>query len=237
MPSRHCRRSSACQLRVARSFGISCVLHLPCQQPDLSIDNQPVGQQFILFGANDAALKRSVNNQHVPLARFKENLTRIISHPNIKAHDPKIFLVTPPPLDQMRMEAVDLAGGYSGVSRLAKTNAAYSQAVRDIAAEQPGVTLIDLWKAIMDTAVAKTPGYDSKGPALGDPEGGVRGYLEHLLPDGLHMSAEAYQIFYDIVRPHLGSEWAGTPEEDKVGYLWPDWRAAPWLEEDVQIAS
>ena len=178
-----------------------------------------------------------MDNQHVPLSRFKENLTRIISHPNIKAHGPRIFLVTPPPLDQMRMEAVDLAGGYPGVSRLAKTSAAYSQAVRDIAAEHPGVTLVDLWKAIMGTAIAKTPGYDSKGPALGDPEGGVRGYLEHLLPDGLHMSAEAYQIFYDIVKPHLGSEWAGTVEEDKVGYLLPDWRTAPWLEEDVQIAS
>lgn len=135
------------------------------------------------------------------------------------------------------MKVVDLANGYTDVSRLSKTSAAYSQAVRDIAAEYPdSVTLIDLWKSIMDVAVAKTPGFEATEgrPLLGDPEGGVRGYLEQLLPDGLHMNSEAYQIFYDLLKGHFGKEWAGTPDEDKVGYLLPDWRTAPWLEEDIQ---
>ncbi|KAK3322381.1 SGNH hydrolase-type esterase domain-containing protein [Apodospora peruviana] len=189
---------------------------------------------FILLGANDASLKRSVDNQHVPRPKFKENLTRIITHPNITAHKPKIFLITPPPLDEMRMKVVDLENGYHDVSRKAKISASYSEAVREVAAENPGVTLIDLWKALMAAAIEKTPGFDPAVAVLGDPESEVRGYLEQLLPDGLHMSAEAYRIFYDMVQPHLGSEWADTREEDKVGYLLPDWRDAPWLEEGIQ---
>lgn len=93
-----------------------------------------------------------------------------------------------------------------------------------MAAESAGVTLIDLWKAIMDTAIAKTPGFDTNGPLLGHPEG-VRGYLEHLLPDGLHLSSESYRIFYDIVRSHI-------PGGDRV---LPDWQVAPWLEEDAYL--
>lgn len=186
--------------------------------------------QFILFGANDACLKLPVCNQHVPLDEFKENLTNIIRHPNITAHNPKIFLVTPPPLDEIRITQIDLAAGHSAATRRAKISASYSEAVRQIAAEHPGVTLIDLWKALMDRAVAETPGFDpQKGPCLGDPESGQRGYLEHLLPDGLHLSGESYRVFFDLVKPHVDSEWAGFPEQDRVGYILPDWKTAPWL--------
>lgn len=175
------------------------------------------------------------NHQHVPLAKFKTNLSRIITHPIITAHKPKIFLVTPPPLDQIRITELDRAIGHPAATRQTKVSAAYSEAVRQVAAEHPGVTLIDLWKALMDTAIAKTPGFKPGGPLLGDPESGTRGYLEHLLPDGLHLSAESYRIFYDLIKPHIGSEWAGTREEDRVGYVLPDWRVAPWLDEDAHL--
>jgi lysophospholipase L1-like esterase len=191
--------------------------------------------QFILLGANDACVQLPTNHQHVPLDRYKVNLTRIITHPNVTAHKPKIFLVTPPPLDQIRITELDLALGHPAASRHTKISASYSEAVREVAAENSGVTLIDLQKAIMDTAIAKTPGFDTNGPALGDPESGERGYLEQLLPDGLHLSAESYRIFYGLVQPHLGAEWANTAEEDKVAYVLPDWRQAPWLEEDAHL--
>ncbi|KAL2145989.1 hypothetical protein VTI28DRAFT_5646 [Corynascus sepedonium] len=190
---------------------------------------------FILFGANDAAVPLPTNFQHVPLDKYKANLARIINHPIITAHKPKIFLVTPPPLDEIRVTVLDRANGHPAAARQTKISAAYSEAVRQVAAEHSGVTLIDLHKALMDRAIQMTPGFDPKGPALGDPEGGVRGYLEHLLPDGLHLSTESYRIFYDLVRPHIGSEWAGTKDEDRVGYVLPDWRDAPWLEEDHHL--
>lgn len=176
------------------------------------------------------------NFQHVPIDKYKANLVRILTHPNIVAHKPKIFLVTPPPLDEIRVTALDLANGHPSAMRHTKNSAAYSAVVRDVAAEQ-GVTLIDLCKAIMDAAIAKTPDFDPKTGVLGDPETGVRGYLEHLLPDGLHLSAEAYRIFYDLVRPHVGSEWAGTDDALKVGFVLPEWRVAPWLEEDAHLTE
>lgn len=191
--------------------------------------------QFILFGANDACVPLPTNHQHVPLDRYKANLARILRHPNVTAHKPKIFLVTPPPLDQIRITELDLANGHPAATRQTKVSAAYSEAARQVAAENPGVMLIDLWKALMDRAIARTPGFDPNGPALGDPDGGVRGYLAQLLPDGLHLSPESYRIFYDLVRSHVGAEWAGTPEQDRAAYVLPDWRAAPWLDEDAYL--
>ncbi|KAK3952719.1 SGNH hydrolase-type esterase domain-containing protein [Pseudoneurospora amorphoporcata] len=181
---------------------------------------------FILLGANDAALPRPVNNQHVPLDKYKQNLVSIITHPNIAAHNPKIFLVTPPPLDELKTSEVDLGVRKHCVS------ASYSEAVRQVAAEN-SVGLIDLWKALMYLAISKTPGFDSSKGNLGDPETGERGHLESLLPDGLHLSAEAFRVFYDVVKPHLGQEWECTNDEERVGYVLPDWKVAPWLEEDV----
>lgn len=176
------------------------------------------------------------NFQHVPIDKYKANLVRILTHPNIVAHKPKIFLVTPPPLDEIRVTALDLASGHPSAMRHTKNSAAYSAVVREVAAEQ-GVTLIDLCKAIMDAAIAKTPDFDPTTGVLGDPETGVRGYLEHLLPDGLHLSSEAYRIFYDLVRPHVGSKWAGTDDALQVGFVLPEWRVAPWLDEDAHLTE
>lgn len=190
--------------------------------------------QFILLGANDASLPVAVHNQHVPLEKYKEYLRRIINHPNIAAHKPKMFVITPPPLDEIKLARIERAGGRNDPSRQAKISASYSEAARQVAAEHADVTLVDLWKALMDTAIEKTPGFDKSGPyLLGDPKSGTDGYLDRLLSDGLHMTSEAYRIFYSIVRPLVGSEWAGTPEEDRVGYVLPDWRDAPWLEDDA----
>ncbi|RKU44182.1 hypothetical protein DL546_007138 [Coniochaeta pulveracea] len=183
---------------------------------------------FVLLGANDACVKMPTNQQHIPLDKYKENLTKIITHPLITAHNPKILLVTPPPIDEIHITKLDLAWGHQEATRKAKISATYSQAVRDVAAEHPGTVLIDLCKAIMDVAIAKTPGFEPKtGVALGDPESGLRGYLEHLLPDGLHMSGEAYRIFFDAVKGHIES-W---DEESREGYTLPDWQVAPKLED------
>ncbi|EGO58105.1 hypothetical protein NEUTE1DRAFT_146552 [Neurospora tetrasperma FGSC 2508] len=181
---------------------------------------------FVLLGANDAALPQPVNNQHVPLDKYKQNLVSIITHSNITAHNPKIFLITPPPLDELKASEVE-----PGV-RKHRVSASYSEAVRQVAAEH-SVGLIDLYKAVMDYAISKTPGFDRSKGNLGDPETGERGYLKNLLPDGLHLSSEAYKLLYEAVKPHLGKEWEGTNAAERVGYVLPDWKVAPWLEEDV----
>ena len=158
-------------------------------------------------------------SQGVPLEEYKKNLKTIITHPNIVAHSPKILLVAPPPLDEIRITELDLAYGHQQATRTAEQSAAYSQVARDVAAEFPGTVLIDLQKALIEKAISMTPNYDPNGPQLGYP-GGQRGGLKELLPDGLHMSAEAYKVLFDLVKPHIGPF-----APDFTDYVFPEWRA------------
>jgi lysophospholipase L1-like esterase len=94
---------------------------------------------------------------------------------------------------------------------------------REVARENTDVVLIDLWQALMDKAIEMTPDeYESGGPWLGSPENGKSGGLDILLPDGLHMSGEGYRVFFETIRPHIGTEWAGL--EHEAGYVYPTWR-------------
>ncbi|KAG7133622.1 GDSL esterase/lipase like protein [Verticillium longisporum] len=185
---------------------------------------------LVLLGANDAV--RPMHTQHVAQDKYRANLAKIITHPAIAAHKPKILLVTPPPVDEIRIEVLDKEKGWPETTRYSAISAQYSQLARDVAAEHEGVVLIDLWKALMDHAVAKTPDYETGAgrPLLGTFESGQRGVLADLLPDGLHMSGEAYRVFYDAVVPHIGTEWVGRGDDDRTGYQLPDWREYPRAE-------
>lgn len=196
-----------------------CLLVLrPCCMFDVVTlaDSNHCMLQLVLLGANDACLPIPTNTQGVPIDEYKENLVKIITHDHIKAHNAKILLVTPPPVDEIRITALDLAMGHPQATRQAAVSAAYSETARKVAADIPGVEIIDLHKAIMDEAISLTPDFDANGPALGCP-GGKRGALEQLLPDGLHMSGKAYRVFLDIVKPHIGP----FPARQAV---FPDWR-------------
>lgn len=172
---------------------------------------------MVLLGANDASIPIPTNTQGVPIEQYKANLTTIITHERIKAHNPKILLVTPPPLDEIRLTQLDLEYGHKEVTRHAAVSATYTEAAREVA-RAAGVTLIDLYKAVMDLAISKTPDFDANGPPLGHP-GGKRGALEVLIPDGLHLNGEAYKAFFDLVKPHIGPFPEGTE-----GYIYPAWR-------------
>lgn len=109
-------------------------------------------------------------------------------------------------------------------------SASYSQAARAVAAEIPGVTLVDLQKALMDVAVANTPGWDAakEEHALGSVESGRRGHLEKLLSDGLHLSGEAYRVLWGLVEGEIpGNDTFG----EKQNYVHPAWETAPWSED------
>lgn len=162
-------------------------------------------------------------NQHCPIDQYKKNLDKIVNYPSIKAHDPKILLVTPPPLDEIKHGNIDRSQGLKASQREHAVSAAYSEKAREVARENPGVVLVDLWQAIMDKAIEMTPAdYESGGPWLGSPENGKSGGLDALLPDGLHMSGGAYRVFFEAVRPHIGTEWAG--QEPDSGFIYPTWR-------------
>ncbi|KAI0976289.1 SGNH hydrolase-type esterase domain-containing protein [Xylaria arbuscula] len=177
--------------------------------------NPRIEYLLVLLGANDACLDTPTNTQRVPIDQYKENLIRIITHEHIKAHNPKILLITPPPLDEMQSFVTDIEKGHKEPTRKAAVSAQYSETVRQVAAELPGTVLIDLQKALMGKAISLTPDYDPSGPLLGH-EGGKRGALEQLLPDGLHMSGDAYRVLFGLVKPHIS-----LPEDY---FVYPDWR-------------
>jgi len=121
----------------------------------------------------------------------------------------------------MKSFQVDLENGHKEICRKAAVSAQYSETARQVAAEVPGVVLVDLQKTLMEKAISMTPDYDPSGPQLGYPEGGKRGALEQLLPDGLHMSGEAYKVFFDIVKSHIT-----LPDG---GFVHPDWRISEYF--------
>ncbi|UNI14169.1 hypothetical protein JDV02_000828 [Purpureocillium takamizusanense] len=179
----------------------------------------------VLLGANDAVIPLPTTTQHVPLEQYKKNLDAIVNHPHILAHDPKILLVTPPPVDEIRLKELNLAEGHPCAVRTSAISASYSETARQVARDNPHVVSIDLWTAIMDKAIALTPDeYTEGGPLLGTPDNGNRGGLATLLPDGLHMNGDAYRVLYGLLKPHIGEEWVSLPVEDRTGYLFPDWR-------------
>lgn len=189
----------------------------------LQVTSAHTQSQLILLGANDAVLDWAPTKQHCPIDQYKENLGKIITHPSIRAHNPKILLVTPPPLDEIKHDRLDKQQGLKGSTREHAISAAYSEKAREVARENPGVVLIDLWQALMNKAVDLTPDdFQPGGSWLGSPENGKSGGLDSLLPDGLHMSGEAYRVFYEEVRPHIGAEWQGLERE--VGFVYPTWR-------------
>lgn len=184
-----------------------------------------MNRKVILLGANDAVKDLPTTQQHVPLGQYKENLTKIINHPRITAHKPKILLVTPPPLDEVKCKPRDLAWGHVESSRESAISESYTEKAREVARENPGVVLIDLFKAIMDKAIEMAPGeYTPGGPWLGTLENGKQGGLDHLLHDGLHLSSDAYKVFFEAIIPHIGQQWVGLADDDRSDYVFPDWR-------------
>lgn len=178
----------------------------------------------MLLGANDAALPLPTTSQHIPIDQYKQNLIKIINHPSIKAQNPKILLVTPPPLNEIKLKQVDMRCGHSRATRSSATTASYAEKAREVARENPGVVLVDLWQALMDKAISMTPqDYTKGGPWLGSPENGKQGGLETLLPDGLHMNCEAYKVLYEQLKCRIGEEWDPQDRTNKTGYVFPDW--------------
>jgi lysophospholipase L1-like esterase len=187
----------------------------------------------IWLGANDATIKLPTTSQHVPIEETKENLTAIITHPNVKSHNPKIFVLLPPPVDEIKLTEVDVKNGHETATRRSEVTAKYAQAVRE-AADTNGVKSIDVFEAITNAAIKiAAPGeYTPGGPVLGSLENGKRGGLESLLTDGLHLSGAGYKVVFDALKRGVGEDWPkqGT-EDDRSDYVYPDWRVLNPMEE------
>lgn len=139
--------------------------------------------QTVFFGANDASLADAPNKQHIPLDEYKANLQKIITHPQIVAHDPRIILIAPPPINEHLWWPRDESNGYPSVTRLAGTTKAYADAVCEVGVEL-GVPVVNLWKAFMEKADFKIDAWKLGDPVPGSLDMPSNDTLVELMYDG-----------------------------------------------------
>jgi lysophospholipase L1-like esterase len=173
----------------------------------------------VLLGANDARLPNTLGvPQHVPLDEYRRNLAAAINHPQVREHDPRIVLITPPPVDERMCEADDRAKGIDQVRRTAEVTKTYADAARDVGREL-GVVVLDAWTIFMERA-----GWKSGEPLVGskeadqDPDSG----LPSLLRDGLHLTPEGNKLLYESLIELVEKTWPDqTP--DALPFVLPRW--------------
>lgn len=166
----------------------------------------------------------------MPLATYKSNLKELLTHPLIQAHNPRIIVVTPGPIDASRWAEHETAKGVSVMVRKAEVTAQYAIAAKEAAAELgPNVAVVDLWNAFMDEAIRNTPDYDPNGPMLGSHKGGKCQALLDLLVDGLHFTGAGYRLYYKELIAAITAKWPDQSPEN-MPWPFPPWQQAPKLE-------
>ncbi|PWY68615.1 GDSL Lipase/Acylhydrolase family protein [Aspergillus heteromorphus CBS 117.55] len=172
----------------------------------------------IWFGANDSSLPGFA--QHVPKETYKQNLKRIIQHPLTIAQNPRIMIITPPPINEYQLAGFDAMKGNPHPTRTAAHAKEYVEAAREVGAEL-GVPVADVWSAFMATVEWRE----------GQPLVGSRDLPSHekfatLFTDGLHLAANGYRIVFDVIMKTVRENW---PDQmpDKLPYVFPAWAFAP----------
>lgn len=134
--------------------------------------------QAVSFGANDACIEGGTSKQHVCLDQYMENLRAICTHEAVTAHSPRLVIITPPPVNEYKMEVTDLQKGYNGLQRTAELTKKYANAARKVG-ETLNIPVLDLWTIFMTRAgwVAGEPLPGSRGAARND-------LIEELMYDG-----------------------------------------------------
>ena len=137
---------------------------------------------MIFFGANDACLPGSDSGQHVPLNTYKENLKALIKHDCVVAQQPRLILITPPPIDEYKLEISDAAKGILGTRRKAEHTKLYADACREVGMAL-NIAVLDIWSIFMDKA-----GWDGDKdkPLPGSKKCSKNEALGNLLSDGQH---------------------------------------------------
>jgi lysophospholipase L1-like esterase len=175
-----------------------------------------------LLGSNDSCLPGSPTQQHLPLSEYRRNVEAIVSHALIQAHKPhKIFLVTPPPINEVQLEEVLVEG--QTLSRHQSFTSSYAQAVREVAEQTKNqhVVLIDLWSAMMREATSSTPDYVEGDVLPGSKAAGENKSLRNLLSDGLHMTGAGYKLFLNEVLKAMGGSWLDESFHHKELWVFP----------------
>ncbi|OMP83314.1 Isoamyl acetate-hydrolyzing esterase 1-like protein, partial [Diplodia seriata] len=184
-----------------------------------SPDEAKVRIMTVFFGANDACVEGSSSKQHVSLERYMQNLREICTHACVKAHSPRLIIITPTPVDERRMEPVDIMKGHNGLQRTAEHTRKYANAARKVG-EELNLPVLDLWSILMARA----------GWVAGEPLPGCRSVernklIEELMYDGLHLTPKAYKILIDELMSLIASAY---PEQlpQHIPFALPAWNDA-----------
>ena len=119
----------------------------------------------------------------MPLEVFKGNLRSIVNHRSVTTQKPQLILITPPPVNEYRLEESNLVKGLTDPQRTAEHTRKYADATREVAAEL-GVVILDLWSVLM----AMT-GWKEGEPLIGSKKVARSEVLDQLLVDGPSISS------------------------------------------------
>lgn len=118
----------------------------------------------------------------MPLDQYKRKLFELVTHPALKAHEPRVLLMTPLLIEERRLEHRVKSQGYSKLNRSNVVTKQYADASREVAKDM-NVACVGLWTAFMSGAGWK-PGNSLYG-SLDLPENdAIRG----LIHDGEYCS-------------------------------------------------
>ena len=174
---------------------------------------------IVFFGANDSRLPNTLGApQHVPLEVYKDNLKKIVQHSLVEAHQPRVLIVTPPPVDEGMCEGDDLANGIDQVRRKAEVTKAYAKGAREVSVEL-GVECLDLWSVFM-----REVGWEEGQPLVGRKgveHDGSKG-LSRLLRDGLHLTPEGNKTLFAALMKTIVGRWPDMIP-DTIPFVLPRW--------------
>ncbi|KAF2744145.1 GDSL Lipase/Acylhydrolase family protein [Sporormia fimetaria CBS 119925] len=180
-----------------------------------SPDNSPkIDYLSLFFGANDSAYDECGKSQQlVSIDRYRENLISIVTHPSVQAHNPRIILVTPPPVDEHQRPEVTRADGTVDRGRDTETTAAYARVAKEVGeqliAEGKPVVICDLWTAMM-----KRAGWTGQGVLPGSLKAGKNPAFAEMMYDGLHFNPAGYKVLYDEMRKVMAEFWPDSVPEN-----------------------
>ncbi|PYH96038.1 GDSL Lipase/Acylhydrolase family protein [Aspergillus ellipticus CBS 707.79] len=172
----------------------------------------------IWFGANDSSLPGF--EQHVPKETYKQNLKRIIQHPLIVAQNPRIMIITPPPINEYQLAGFDAMKGNQHPTRTAAHAKEYVEAAREVGAELD-VPVADVWSAFMGSV-----GWKEGQPLVGSRDLPNDEKFASLFTDGLHLAANGYRIVFDVIMNTVREYWPNQLPEN-LPFVFPAWPLAP----------
>ncbi|EPS29415.1 hypothetical protein PDE_04364 [Penicillium oxalicum 114-2] len=172
----------------------------------------------IFFGANDACVPSHV--QHVPIEIYKENLQKIIQHPATQAHNPRLIIITPPPVNEYQLKEFDDAKDTAHPSRTAQRAKEYAEAAKEVGAALK-VPVADVWGTFMSTV-----GWQEGQALIGSRDLPANHGFSNLFTDGLHLTAAGYRLVYDEVRKTIKNNYPDL-DPSALPMVFPAWTDAP----------